>query len=226
MILAEDVLLLLLDDVSGKAIVDTTRLDLALSGAVMLDLATRGRVDVTGPGEPVRAGLLVVRDLTPTGDTVLDEALRRIQVMGPKKPQSALSTLGKGLRPELLHRLTSRGVLRAEQGRILGVFPTRSWPAVDVAHERRLRDALHDVLVVGRTPTHDESALIALLQAVDQVPKVLREVGIPKRELRRRAKAVAAGGFAGEAVRKAVEAVAAATAASIAAVTAAGAAGS
>ena len=226
MLLAEDLLLLLLNDVTGKPLVDSTRLDLALSGAVMLELATLGRVDVTGPGEQVKAGRLVVRDPNPTGDPILDEALRHAEGMGPKKPQSALSGLGKGLRQELLNRLTSRGVLRYEEGRVLGLFPTRAWPAVDDVHERRVRGGLHDVLVVGRTPTAAEAALIALLQAVDQVPKVLGDVGVPKRELRRRAKEVAAGGFAGEAVRKAVEAVAAATAATIVAATAAGAAGS
>lgn len=226
MLLAEDVLLLLLNDVSGKPLVDTTRLDLALSGAVMLELASLGRVDVTGPGEQARPGRLVVRDSTPTGDPILDEALRRAEVMGPKKPQSALSGLGKGLRQELLNRLTFRGVLRYEEGRILGLITTHAWPAADLVHERRVRDALHDVLVVGRTPTSTEAALIAVLHAVDQVLKVLGDVGVPKRELRKRAEAVAAGGFASEAVRKAVEAVTAATVATIAAVGAAGAAGS
>lgn len=226
MLVAEDLLLLLLNDVTGKPLIDTTRLDLALSGAVMLELATLGRVDVTGPGEPVKAGRLVVRDPTPTGDPILDEALRRADVMGPKKPQSALSSLGKGLRPEILNRLTFRGLLRYEEGKILGLFPTRSWPAADMVHEGRVRNGLHEVLVVGRTPTSAEAPLIALLQAVDQIPKVLGDVGVPKRELRRRAKAVAGGGFASEAVRKAVEAVTAATAAAITAAAAAGAAGS
>jgi hypothetical protein len=34
-------------------------------------------VDVTGPGEQVKAGRLVVRDAGPTDDDVLDEAVRR-----------------------------------------------------------------------------------------------------------------------------------------------------
>ena len=114
-ILAEDVLLLLLNDTSGKAVVDKTRLDLALAGGILLDLTTAGRVDVAGPGEQVKRGRLVVRDARPTGDDVLDEALRR-----PR-----------------------------------------------------------DVLVVGRTPAPREAALVSLLQAIDQVPKVLGDVGVP-----------------------------------------------
>lgn len=219
MILAEDVLLLLTDDVTGKPVVDTTRLDLALAGAVLLDLATAGRVDVAGPGERVKAGRLVVRDPRPTGDAVLDEGLRRIAEKGPRKPAAVLPQMAEKLRPELLARLVDRGVLRVQEGKVLGIFPTTSWPAVDSSHETAVRRGLHDVLVVGRSATPREGALVSILQAVDQVPRVLGEVGVPKRELRRRAKEVAEGGFADAAVRGAVEAVNAAMIAGVMAAT-------
>jgi hypothetical protein len=218
-ILAEDVLLLLIDDFSGKQVVDSTRLDLALAGGMLLDLTTLRRVDVSGPDEQVKAGRVVVRDAQPTGDLGLDEALRRIGAMGPKKPENMLPTLAKGLRQALLANLVERGILRAQEGRILGIFPTRSWPAVDSDHERQVRTGLQDVLVAGRTPAPREAALVSLLQAIDQVPKVLGNVGVPARELRRRAKDVSNGGFADAAVRRAVQAVNAATTAAIVAAT-------
>jgi hypothetical protein len=221
MILAEDLLLLLVDDRTGRPVVDTTRLDLALAGALLLDLAALGRVDVTRPGGPVKAGRLVVRDATPTGDPVLDEAARRIRSSAPRKPEALLPHLKKGLREELLARLVGRGVLRAEEGTVLGLFPTRSWPAADPTHERQVRAGLWDVLVVGRAPSPREGALVALLQAVDQVPRVLPGSGLPHRELRRRAKLVAAGGFADDAVRRAVEAVNTATMVAVMAATSA-----
>ncbi|MEO6142851.1 MAG: GPP34 family phosphoprotein [Dermatophilaceae bacterium] len=90
-----------------------------------------------------------------------------------------------------------------------------SWPATDSSHERQVRAGLRDVLVTGRTPAPREAALVALLQAIDQVPKVLGDVGVPARELRRRAKEVASASFADEAVSKAVQAVSAATTAVI-----------
>jgi hypothetical protein len=224
-ILAEDVLLLLIDDASGRPVVDKTRLDLALAGGVLLDLATSGRVEVTGSGEQVKAGRLVVRDDRSTGDEVLDEGLRRIAAIGPRKPESVLPKMAKGLRQNLLDRLTGQGILRAHEGRVLGIFPSHTWPAVDSSHQRGLRAGLRDVLVVGRTPAPREAALVSLLQAIDQVPKVLNDTGdtgLSARELRRRAKEVSAGGFADEAVRKAVQAVTAATAAAAAAATSAG----
>lgn len=207
MILAEDVLLLLLDDASGKARVDRTRLDLALAGGVLLDLTTLGRVDVAAEGEQVKAGRLVVRDTSTTGDEVLDEGLRRIGAMRPKKAEGALPALAKGLRQNLLDRFVERGIVRADEGRVLGIFPTHSWPAIESDHERQVRAALRDVLVVGRTPLPREAALVSLLQAIDQVPKVLGDVGMAARDLRRRAKEISEGGFADVAVRKAVDAV-------------------
>lgn len=215
MILAEDVLPLLIDDASGKPVVDTTRLDLALAGGMLLDLATSGRVDVAGPGQQVKAGRLLVCDDRSTDDSLLDEALRRVGAVGPRKPEKVLPALAKGLRKDLLLRLIAQGILRDQRRRTLGIFPTHVWPAVDANHQRQVRAGLRDVLVVGRSPTPREAALVSLLQAIDQVPKVLGNVGIPARELRRRAKDVAAGGFADEAVRRAVEAVTAATTAAI-----------
>lgn len=225
MLIAEDLLLLLTEDGTGKPTVDSTRLTLGLAGAVLLELALVRRVDVAGPGEPVRAGRLVVRDTTPTADPVLDEALRRVAAAGPKKPESVLNGLGKGLREELYGRLVARGILRAEEGRVLGIFPTHRWPAEDVEHEAQVRAGLRDVLVVGRTPSNREVALVSLLSALDQVPTALGPVDLPRGELKRRAKAVAAASMAGEAVRRAVDAVNAATTAALITVMAAGAAG-
>jgi hypothetical protein len=79
------------------------------------------------------------------------------------------------------------------------------------------------VLVSGRDPQPREAALVSLLFAVDRVAKVLGDAGagLGGRELKRRAKAVADGEFAGAAVRQAVQAAQAAVVASVAAVTAA-----
>jgi|SRR5690554_1242552 len=226
MLLAEDILLLLTDDTTGKTSVDSTTLDLALAGAVLLELAVEGRVDVAAPGEPVKPGRIVVRDSRPTGDEILDTALGIATTVSPRKPDAMLGQLKKGLAAALRERLVARGIMRFEEGRVLGIFPTSRWPAADSSHEDQVRRALFDVLVTGRSATPTEAGLVALLQAVDKVPTVFPHTGLAKRELRDRAKAVAEGGFAGEAVRKAIEAINASVMAAITAATVAGAAAS
>jgi hypothetical protein len=221
MIVAEDVLLLLTEDGTGKPLVDGTRRDIAVAGAIIAELATAGRLQaVTSPGLFSRTALRVV-DTTPLGDDVLDEGLRRAAGPGSASPTAVLDRIRKGLRERLYERLAARGVLRAEEHRVLGIFPTTAWPALDPERENEVRRGLTEVLATGRTATAREASLVALLLAVDAVPKVVTGTGLPRRELTARAKQVAAGDVGGEAARRAVEAV---QAAMIAAVTASGAA--
>jgi len=220
MLLAEDLALLLTDDETGRPTTSGQRVDLALAGGVLLELLTTGRVAVAGPKHPAGKDRVVVLDASPTGDPVLDEALRRVAER-PRRARDVLPRLTKDLRPALLDRLTKRGLLRLEESKVLGLFPTRAHLPADAGHERSIRAAVHEVLVVGRTPTEREVAVISLLQGVDQVPRVLGDVGVPKRELRRRAKALAQGEAIGDAVRQAIQAMDAAMTAVIVATTAA-----
>jgi Golgi phosphoprotein 3 (GPP34) len=220
-LIAEDLLLLVTDDASGKPIVGSTELEHALAGGVLLELALSGRVDVQKGEGLWRGDRVVVVDSSRTGDSVLDEALSRIAGRPPRKPESVVGALRKGLRTRLYERLGDQGILRMEQGRVLGLFPTTRWPAVDSAHERQLRQALQDVLVVGVEPRPSTGAVVSLLFAIKAVPKVVgsRE---NRKVVQARAKTIAEGAWAATAVRKAVEAVNAATVAAVAAAAAAG----
>ncbi len=215
MLLAEDLLLLLTDDESGKREVDTTRLDLALAGAVVLDLVELGRLDVTGSEDGEKEGRLVVRDAALTDHPVLNTALERVEKHRPQKPAQTLRFLTKGLRTSVYVSLEARGVLHHERARVLGVVPTRTWPSVDSTHEAEVRRALHDVLVVGRTPDSREMLLVSLLQSIDQLPKVLDLSGADKKLVRARGKELAEGELAGQAVGQAVMAVRAAVTAAV-----------
>lgn len=221
MLLAEDLLLLLTDDESGKRQADTTRLDLALAGAVLLDLVELGRLDISGAGEEVKEGRLVVRNAAATDHPVLDLALERVAGRRPQKPAHILGHLTKGLRSSVYESLQSRGLVDRRRKQVLGIFPSDHWPAVHSAHEEKVRRALHDVLVVGRTPDQREVLLTSLLQSIDALPKVLGVSGTDKRLVRSRGKELAEGEPAGEAVGQAVMAARAAVIAAVSAAVAA-----
>lgn len=211
MLIAEDLLLLLTDDVTGRSVVDGERLTNALAGAVLVELVLAGRLAATDPGRWGSGTRVAVVDGTPLGDPLLDEALARAAARRqPVTAQSLLSALGKGLADSLRTRLAARGILRAEEGRTLGIFPTRVWLAADSRHEAQLRTALWEVVVRGRDPRPHEACLVSLLHALDQVPKQFRADGVTQRQLRTRAQALAQGNIGGEAVRRAVEAAEAA----------------
>jgi Golgi phosphoprotein 3 (GPP34) len=60
MLIAEDVLLHLVDDRTGRFLVDSTRLDNVLAGAVLVELATIERLGFPPEGSGVTRGRMVV----------------------------------------------------------------------------------------------------------------------------------------------------------------------
>jgi Golgi phosphoprotein 3 (GPP34) len=206
MTLTDDLALLLLDPGTGRAVVDSTSLDRAIGGALLLDLATRERI--TADGDGARARLSVV-DAAPTGDPLLDTALARLD--NPRKAQKAVELLARGTRTPVLERLAEQGLVRRERSRLLGVLPITRWSPGDAAKELRGRVAA--VLRDGARPDQQLALLISLVHAVKVEHKV---VDGPRRQLRARAAEVAEGEWAGQAVRKAVQAVQTSVAAAVA----------
>jgi hypothetical protein len=214
--ITEDLVLLLLDPTTGRSLVDSTSLDNAIGGALLLDLATRERVSTDGDGAKAR---LAVTDPGPTGDALLDEALTRLAGR-PVRAQKAVERLARKTRMPVLERLVERGLVRREKARVLGVFPATTWPPADPQPRAQLHARIAAVLRDGAQPDQHIALLISLLYAVRAEHKV---VSGSRRELRARAKEVAARDWAGPAVRKAVQAAQASVMAAVTAATVAGA---
>lgn len=207
MLLAGDLLLLLTDDDTGKLAASSTEVDVALGGALLVELTLMQRVDVAGSDERVREGRLVVRDPNPTDDGLLDEALIIVGQREGKKPQSVVTRLGKQVRGRLYERLVEGGVLRAEDDRVLGIFPRHRWPSKDAAHESAVRVGLITALREGATTDARTGALISLLLALNAVHKTVdpASVGLSKKALKAHAKRIAEGDWAAKAVRQAID---------------------
>ena len=223
MLLAEDLLLLVTDDASGRLSVPGAQADAGLGGANLVELTLLGNVDVAGEQDPGKPGRVIVRDPSPPGDEVLDAALRTVSARQGSKPSAVIRPLGKNLRPVLYQRLAASGMLRAGRGRALGIFPTRTWPAQDPSHEAEMRQLVTQALVQPSAPDERTAALIALLHALKCEHKVVdpRPYQLSRRQLRARAAEIAQGNWASEAVRKAIDEMMAAVAAASAAATAA-----
>jgi hypothetical protein len=207
MLIAENLLLLLTADDTGKLTADSTKTNMAVGGALLAELALTQRVDLAGPDERVREGRLIVRDASPTGDSVLDDALATVGDKEGKKPQSVVAGLGKRTRVQLYERLAEAGLLREDAGRILGVFPTHRWPAEDAGHETAVRTGLVTALRDGVTTDARTRALVSLLLALKAVQKAVDSdySGLSKRELNASAKRIAEGDWVGKAVRSAID---------------------
>lgn len=212
-LIAEDLVLLLLDDETGK-MANTSYLPTGVGGALLVELALTEAVQVVeGTGFLARAKVAVTSVLPPD-DAVLAAALAKIREK-PRTAQDLVDRLGKDQRDGLLARLADRGVLQREEDRVLGLFPRTTWPTRDSSHETALRQRLRDALLRGADPDPRTAALIAVLSAMGVVHKVVDDEGIGGRALRTRAKQVAEGNWAAKAVKDAITATQAAVTAMI-----------
>jgi hypothetical protein len=214
-LIAEDLLLLLLDDESGK-VAPSDSAEPALGGAVLAELAILGAVTIDERTSRFWSPKVRVTGSAPD-DRVLADA---VQVVSEKErtAQDLVARLGKGLVKTLGDRLADRGILERRESRLLGMLPRTRWPAADSTHEAAVRQALTSVLVQGTTPDARTGALVAVLSAIDRTHKVVDHDGLSRREVKKRAKEVTEGAWAATAVRDSIQATHAAV---LAAVTAA-----
>jgi hypothetical protein len=124
-LIAEDLLLLLLDDRSGKP--QTAHLEIALGGAVLVDLALEGLVEVAGHGSLLSSAKLRRTPGSTSGDRILAGALGA--VAENQAAQRLVVKVGKGLVDPLAERQRRRGVLDRREEKVLGlVTRTRCRP--------------------------------------------------------------------------------------------------
>jgi hypothetical protein len=208
LILAEELLLLFLDDEKGS---DTASWggDPGLAGAILLDLTRLhaiGEADgklVATPGARPEHPLLAAAH-----DAIAADAKRR----DAKGWVGRLPKELKPLRERVAERLVERGVLSEQRRRVLGLFPTARFPEADPAPEAELRERLRAVLVTERQPTPQDAMLVGLLRPYDLVAKL-----VPKdrrKDAKRRADDIAEGGAAAKAVDDTLKGIQAAVMAS------------
>ncbi len=213
LLVAEDLLLLLLDDTTGTT-PSGANVDVALGGAMLVDLALAGAVEI-----PPKSGMFDSPRVTPLpgrepADPLLAGAYRSVQAK-QMRPTDAVNRLGKQLRRYLAERLAARGILRRQEGRILGLLPRTTWPAADSSHEEQVRRTLYGVLVQGLTPDARTAGLIGLLHAIGYAHKVVPRESGQARTIKARAKQIAEGDPAAKAVKSAVDAAVAASSAAV-----------
>jgi len=211
-LLAEDLLLLLLDDETG-ALAASTYVPTALGGALLAELALEGRAEV-GEKTSIWSQAKVRALAGPPDDPVLARAHEQVA----EKERAAwdlVNRLGKGVKEVLLDRLAERGVLERAEDKVLGLFPRTRWPATDSAHEDDVRRELTAVLVAGETPEPRTATLVSLLSAIDHAHEVVDPGEAGARAVRRRAKEIAEGEWAAAGVADAVAATNAAVTAAI-----------
>lgn len=200
LLLAEQLLLLALDDVRGR---DSTPWagEAGLAAALLLDLGRRDLLQMADDDE-----LVVLTDAeAPEHPLLRDVHLAILSSPKCRSAQKWVERLPRDLKPlrvRLAEVLVERGVLSEQRSHLLGILPRTRFPTADPVPEDDVRRRLVEVLVGGRTPTQDEALLIGLVEPVGLVDRV-----VPRRsrsDARRRAKTIGEQGVAGTALPDAV----------------------
>ena len=184
----------------GSPETDGTRLDRGLAGALLLELALAERIGVEG-------NKVVVRDPSPTGDRLVDDALTRIAAdERGRKPGEWVAALARDVRVRTLDGLVEAGVLTKEESKVLLVFDVTRYPAterVEPAAETEARQRLV-AAVSGQGPVEPRTAaLCSLLAATGLDRKVF--AGLDRKRVQARLKEISEGAWAAAAVKKTIE---------------------
>jgi hypothetical protein len=172
--LAEEIVLLALDDDSGRPVGRAGMApDRALAGALLMQLALAGRVDTD------RDRLILV-DATPTGDAALDAALARLAAPdAPTDARGAIPLLARdapAARAMILDRLVARGLLRRVEDRVLWILPDRRYPkAPGRPKVAEARARLRELLLREELPEPHDALLLGLARAAGLLPLIFSE---------------------------------------------------
>ncbi|MGY4711251.1 GOLPH3/VPS74 family protein [Mycolicibacterium sp. CBM1] len=171
--IAEDLLLLLLDNAAAQPVLDRGRVQRLLAAAVLLDLAYDCRVRPALPHEPIPADHLVALAGPPPLDPVVRPALNLLQ-RAPITAATAITRLRKHTEDQVLDQLLRTGQLH-QMALSSHRFRRNSyaWPLASRARVDRARSALLAALFDGHRPGPATAAIVSLLHAADGLGALL-----------------------------------------------------
>lgn len=162
--LPEELLLIILDDNSGKLFASAKpyAIDVAIAASLIMELTLNGRIDTDSEK-------LFVVSSVPTGNQILDDTLAEINAEKANLPTSAwitrLGQKGENLIQLITNSLVDRGVLMSVEKRLLWVFKTRVYPPTSGIEEREVRSRVMQLINSDEIPNPRDSLIVGLLQA-------------------------------------------------------------
>jgi Golgi phosphoprotein 3 len=169
--LAEEIILLSLDDETGRPLGRAGMApDLALAGALLMDLALARRIDTD-------RDRIWVADDAPTWDPVLDVALGALAVPGtPDDARGVIILLARQageIRAALMDRMLEAGLLQRVEDKVLWVFRDRRHPKAPGRDEAATaRTRLRTLLLEEEReiPEPRDALLLGLARAAGLLP--------------------------------------------------------
>lgn len=167
---AEELILLALNDDTGDFHrMTNVNFNLALVGALLMDLALKNRIDVD-------LKRLYVVNKDKTGDPFLDHIL---SVIGERESSCETSVVVRHLyntleylKDKLLDSLASQGIVKAVDNKILWLFKKRRYPVIEQKEEKEVLSRIRETILTDVIPEAKDVALISLVNTCDLMDKL------------------------------------------------------
>lgn len=206
--LHEEIMLLALRDEEGT-IASGTMYQYAIGAALLAELLLSKRIEVEQSGKRKLVNLV---SPTPLGEPLIDECLEKIS--GAKR-RAALQTWVsrfagvKNLKNRVALQLCRRGILRADEDKVLLIFTRKIYPEVNPEPERRLIERLKHAIFTDAT---DVDARTVVLVSLANSAGLLKVVFDKKKLKSRKARIeqIVNGEITGKAAQEAIQAMQAA----------------
>lgn len=175
--LIEDFLLISLDDEKGRFILDTTYVDNGVAGAVMLELALNGKIEL-------RDNRIHLINSDPLGNLILDQAMQAINNEKKDRKVSfwigALNANASDIKHVTLKNLTEKGIISKQEGKTLWVFSYNKYPTKDALPENEVRSRLNNIVLDKMEPTPKCLMLLNLIDVCELSDEVFRTKEVRK----------------------------------------------
>ena len=206
--LHEEIMLLALRDEEGT-IASGTMYQYAIGAAILAELLLNQRIALD---ETRKKKLINLISSTPLGEPLIDQCLEKI---GNAKRRASLQTWVtrfagvKNLKHRVAQRLCDRGILRADEDKILLLFTRKIYPELNPIPEKRLIERLRQAIF---TDSRDIDPRTVVLVSLADSTGLLKEAFGKKvlKGRKARIKEIINGEMTGKAAKEAIQAVQAA----------------
>lgn len=202
--LHEEILLLALKNKKGTTAIES-HLNLAMGGAILAELLLLGRIQVQ---KEKKKQFAIVNSTKPTGNTLLDESLVRIDES--KKRQQLKTWVSRFSHIKKLKRRTAvqlcrKGILRESEDRVLFIFKRTIFPELDPQPERALVERLRRAIFTATSRVEPRTViLVALAFHSDLLKNAFAKKLLKSRK--KRIENLTSGDMVGDATKEAVKA--------------------
>lgn len=170
--LIEALLLIALDDDNGRFITDSGNLRHGISGAVLMELALEGKVEVEGDK-------LSLSNASPSKSPIVNEILDMMKVTSRSSEVkywvNKIGSRSQELQEETLASLCEQKILRKEEDKFLWFIRYDIYPAENMNPELEIRKEISDVILEKAKPNPKVLMLLNLIEACDLIREVFHD---------------------------------------------------